>query len=128
MFSKLVEKTPWPQQVASRTAIGPFSGSADARCIAELAAPERLLVVITSDTSASLALERELPFFLDEPLDILVFPDWETLPYDNFSPHQDIISERLDTLYRLPALTSGILIVPMPTLMHRLAPREYRPA
>ena len=125
MFSKLVEKTPWPQQVASRTAIGPFSGSADARCIAELAAPERLLVVITSDTSASLALERELPFFLDEPLEILVFPDWETLPYDNFSPHQDIISERLDTLYRLPALTSGILIVPMPTLMHRLAPREY---
>ncbi|MCB1703327.1 MAG: transcription-repair coupling factor [Halioglobus sp.] len=125
MFSKLVEKTPWPQKVASRTAIGPFSGSADARCIAELAAPDRLLVVITADTSASLALERELPFFLDAPLEILVFPDWETLPYDNFSPHQDIISERLHTLYHLPALTSGVLIVPMPTLMHRLAPREY---
>ncbi len=125
MFSKLVEKTPWPQQAASRTAIGPFSGCADARCIAELAALGRLLVVITADTSASLALERELPFFLDRDCEILVFPDWETLPYDNFSPHQDIISERLNTLYRLPGMTQGILIVPMPTLMHRLAPTEY---
>ena len=125
MFSTLVETTPWPQQAASRTALGPFSGCADARCIAELTAQGRLLVVITAQTSAALALERELPFFLDRPCEILVFPDWETLPYDNFSPHQDIISERLDTLYRLPTLTEGILIVPVPTLMHRLCPTEY---
>ena len=125
MFKKLVEKTPWPKQAGSRSAMGPFSGCADARCIAELAAPNRLLVVVTSDTSSSLTLERELPFFLDSPCEILVFPDWEILPYDNFSPHQDIISERLNTLYRLPGLTGGILIVPMPTLMHRLAPTEY---
>ena len=125
MFSKLVEPTPWPNKTATRTALGPFFGSADARCIAELATPGRLLVVITADTSSSLALERELPFFLDQPLEILAFPDWETLPYDNFSPHQDIISERLNTLYRLPGMTSGILIVPVPTLMHRLAPTEY---
>jgi transcription-repair coupling factor (superfamily II helicase) len=125
MFSTLVEKAPWPDQIASRTAIGPFSGCADARCIAELCAVGQLLVVITSDTSASHALERELPFFLDRPCEILVFPDWETLPYDNFSPHQDIVSERLSTLYRLPELTEGILIVPVPTVMHRLAPTEY---
>jgi transcription-repair coupling factor (superfamily II helicase) len=125
MFSKLIEQTPWPQQAASRTALGPFSGCADARCIAELAAPGRLLVVITSDTSSSLALERELPFFLNHACEILIFPDWETLPYDNFSPHQDIISERLSTLYKLPGMTAGILLVPMPTLMHRLAPTEY---
>jgi transcription-repair coupling factor (superfamily II helicase) len=125
MFSNLVEQTPWPQQARSRTAIGPFSGCAEARCIAELTTINRLLVVITADTSASLALERELPFFLDSPCEILVFPDWETLPYDNFSPHQDIISERLHTLYRLPELTRGILLVPISTLMHRLAPREY---
>ncbi|MEH6635051.1 MAG: transcription-repair coupling factor [Halioglobus sp.] len=125
MFSTLVEKTPWPQKIATRTALGPFSGSADARCIAELATADSLLVVITADTSSALALERELPFFLDQPLEILAFPDWETLPYDNFSPHQDIISERLSTLHRLPAMTSGILIVPVPTLMHRLAPTEY---
>ena len=125
MFSKLVETTPWPQQVASRTSLGPFSGCADAQCIAELATPGRLLVVITADTSSSLVLERELPFFLDGRSEILVFPDWETLPYDNFSPHQDIISERLNTLYHLPSMSEGILIVPVPTLMHRLAPTQY---
>ena len=80
MFSKLVDKTPWPQQVASRTALGPFSGCADAQCIAELAVPGRLLVAVTADTSSSLALERELPFFLAEAVELLVFPDWETLP------------------------------------------------
>ena len=125
MFSRLLADTPWPTRPATRTALGPFSGSAEARCIAELARPGQLLVVITADTSSALALERELPFFLDEPLEVLAFPDWETLPYDSFSPHQDIISERLDTLYRLPATTSGILVVPIPTLMHRLAPTEY---
>jgi transcription-repair coupling factor (superfamily II helicase) len=125
MFSKLVEKTPWPDKTATRTALGPFCGSADARCIAELATTDRLLLVITADTSSALTLERELPFFLDQALEILAFPDWETLPYDNFSPHQDIISERLSTLYRLPSMTSGILIVPVPTLMHRLAPTAY---
>ncbi|MDG2048001.1 MAG: transcription-repair coupling factor [Halioglobus sp.] len=125
MFTKLVEKTPWPQNRGSRSALGPFSGCADARCIAELAVAGRLLVVVTSDTSSALALERELPFFLNGPNEILAFPDWETLPYDNFSPHQDIISERLHTLHRLPSLTEGIMIVPVPTLMHRLAPTEY---
>lgn len=125
MFSNLVNNTPWPSQAGTRTAIGPFLGSADAACIAELSENEGLLVVITADTSASLTLERELPFFLRRPTEILVFPDWETLPYDNFSPHQDIISERLNTLYRLPSMKDGILIVPVPTLMHRLAPCDY---
>ncbi len=90
-----------------------------------MVSPDRLLVVVTAETSACLALERELPFFLDTHCDIAVFPDWETLPYDNFSPHQDIISERLNTLYRLPGMSSGILLAPVPTLMHRLAPTEY---
>jgi transcription-repair coupling factor (superfamily II helicase) len=125
MFSSLVENTPWPATPGSRTAVGPFSGSSETRCIAELAETGRLLLVITADTSAALTLERELPFYLEAPTDILAFPDWETLPYDNFSPHQDIISERLNTLYQLPTTRSGILIVPIPTLMHRLAPTEY---
>jgi transcription-repair coupling factor (superfamily II helicase) len=125
MFSKLVAPSPWPQQAATRTALGPFAGSAEARCIAELAAPDQLLVVITADTSSALALERELPFYLDQAIEVLAFPDWETLPYDNFSPHQDIISERLNTLYRLPGCRGGILVVPIPTLMHRLAPTDY---
>ncbi|TDG14012.1 transcription-repair coupling factor [Seongchinamella unica] len=125
MFTSLVQATPWPHQSGTRTALGPFYGGADARCIAELADPSRLLVVITADTSAALALERELPFYLDRALEVLAFPDWETLPYDNFSPHQDIVSERLSTLYRLPRCKGGVLIVPVPTLMHRLPPTHY---
>ena len=125
MFSTLVKNTPWPHQSASRTALGPFSGCADARCIAELASHDQLLLVITADTSSALALERELPFFLPAAVEILAFPDWETLPYDNFSPHQDIVSERLSTLHSLRRMRSGVLVVPIPTLMHRLAPTDY---
>jgi transcription-repair coupling factor (superfamily II helicase) len=125
MFTSLVAPTPWPGQSGTRTALGPFHGGADARCIAELAQLGQLLVVVTADTSAAIALERELPFYLDREVEILAFPDWETLPYDNFSPHQDIISERLHTLYNLPKVAAGILIVPVPTLMHRLPPTHY---
>jgi transcription-repair coupling factor (superfamily II helicase) len=126
MFTDLVAQTPWPEQAATRTALGPFHGSADARCIAELARADKLLVVITADTSTALTLERELPFFLTgDNIEIITFPDWETLPYDNFSPHQDIISERLSALYHLPTRRGGILIVPVPTLMHRLPPTYY---
>jgi transcription-repair coupling factor (superfamily II helicase) len=125
MFSTLIENAPWPLKAGTRTSVGPFSGCADARCIAELAGAGRLLVVVTADTHTSLALERELPFFLDGQCEILILPDWETLPYDNFSPHQDIVSERLSTLYRLPNLVEGILIVPVSTVMHRLAPIDY---
>ena len=121
----LLADSPWPDTPSSRTALGPVPGSASARSIAELAQPGRLLLVITADTSSALALERELPFFLPQETEILAFPDWETLPYDNFSPHQDIISERLRTLHRLPQMRDGILLVPVPTLMHRLPPTEY---
>jgi transcription-repair coupling factor (superfamily II helicase) len=56
---------------------------------------------------------------------ILAFPDWETLPYDVFSPHQDIVSQRLAALYRLPQQRRGVLVAPVATLMQRLAPRDY---
>ena len=57
--------------------------------------------------------------------DILDFPDWETLPYDHFSPHQDIISERLAALYQLPLCKRALLSLPFPHLMHRLPPKHY---
>ena len=125
MFRTLLANTPWPDKPGTRTSFGPFSGCAESRCIAELASNDRLLLVVTADTSSALTLERELPFFLADDIEVLALPDWETLPYDSFSPHQDIISERLNTLYRLPTVTGGILIVPVPTLMHRLPPTEY---
>ncbi|MFD1217770.1 transcription-repair coupling factor [Microbulbifer celer] len=64
-------------------------------------------------------------FDTGQTLDIFQFPDWEILPYDTFSPHQDIISDRLATLYRLPQMGSGIVIVPVSTLLHRLPPKDY---
>nr|WP_188860527.1 transcription-repair coupling factor [Marinobacterium nitratireducens] len=81
-----------------------------------------LVVAASSDEAARLATETA---FFDPEAELLTFPDWETLPYDNFSPHQDIVSERIHSLYRLPQLRQGILIVPAATLMQRLAPRSF---
>lgn len=82
------------------------------------------LVIITPDLLTTHRLEQELQFFAPD-IPLFVLPDWETLPYDNFSPHQDILSQRLLTLYRLPALQQGIILVPIATAMQRLAPRQY---
>mgnify|MGYP001095561819 CR=1 FL=1 len=84
-----------------------------------------LILLVTPDTQSALRLEAELRFFAEPDLAILVFPDWETLPYDVFSPHQDIVSQRLTTLSRLPRARRGMLIVPVATLLQRLAPRSY---
>ncbi|WP_353539330.1 transcription-repair coupling factor [Colwellia sp. KU-HH00111] len=85
------------------------------------------IVLITHDTPSALKLSQELHSLRtdDDDLPIYLFPDWETLPYDTFSPHQDIISQRLATLYQLPRLKKGIVIVPVTTLAQRLAPKQY---
>lgn len=85
-----------------------------------------LVTVITPDMQTATKLQFDLAFFnQDGSLPILTFPDWEILPYDQFSPHQDIVSERLLTLYKLPQIKRGILIVPINTLMHFTTAREY---
>ena len=83
------------------------------------------VLVVTGDSPAAHRIETELGFYLDGSAELLRFPDWETLPYDLFSPHQDIVSERLDTLARLPELASGVLVTPVTTAMGRLAPRGF---
>ena len=82
-------------------------------------------VLITHDTPSALRYEQELQQLNHDQLTICLFPDWETLPFDSFSPHQDIISQRLATLYQLTNLKRGIVIVPISTLSHRLAPKQY---
>jgi len=84
-----------------------------------------LSIVVTKDIFTSGKIQRELGFFLPKEVEILTFPDWETLPYDNFSPHEDIISERLATLYRLPDLKNAVLVVAVSTLMQYVVPRSY---
>ncbi|NDV89976.1 transcription-repair coupling factor [Alteromonas sp. 345S023] len=106
---------------------GQLQGSSPALCItqaqAQYAGP---IVLVTADTPSALKLEKELAFFMSEkPIPITLFPDWETLPYDTFSPHQDIVSQRLETLYRFTQQRDGIFIVPVNTLMQRLAPTNY---
>jgi transcription-repair coupling factor (superfamily II helicase) len=82
------------------------------------------LLILTADTASAYQLEQDLRFFAAE-LPVKLLPDWETLPYDNFSPHEDIVSERLRTLSELPAMTEGILVAPISTLMQRIAPPDY---
>jgi transcription-repair coupling factor (superfamily II helicase) len=86
---------------------------------------KRLFVIITPDNQTALRFEHELNFFLQGAHPILLFPDWETLPYDVFSPLPEITSERLKTLALLPEVKRGALVVSVTTLMHRLAPRQH---
>ena len=94
---------------------------------------ETPILVITSNTPEALKIEQELMSLAksasqnhdENKASICLFPDWETLPYDNFSPHQDIISQRLATLYQLSRMESGIIIVPVTTLVQKLAPKQY---
>src|SRR3989338_6165421 len=83
------------------------------------------LLVVTNNRQEVYELETALQFFSNGELPVYTFPDYETLPYDHFSPHEDIISERIRTLYQLPALKRGVILVSIPTLMHRLPPLEF---
>jgi transcription-repair coupling factor (superfamily II helicase) len=101
-------------------------GSAPALALAEAThADQRLYVVVAAAARELDRLAAELRFFAGERLTLLAFPDWEVLPYDLFSPHPDIVSERLRTLFELPQTRHGCLIVAADTLMQRLPPKQY---
>jgi transcription-repair coupling factor (superfamily II helicase) len=85
---------------------------------------EGAILVVTPDNLMANRLEAALKFFSPH-LTIMNFPDWETLPYDHFSPHQDIISQRLSTLAQLHQIKQGLLLVPITTLLQRIAPLSY---
>ncbi len=104
---------------------GNLPGAALSLAIAESAShAECFTLLLTADSQSAERLKEELAFFAPE-LPVLHFPDWETLPYDVFSPHQDIISQRIAALYQLPELTHGVLVVPITTALHRLAPKRF---
>ncbi|TQV84593.1 transcription-repair coupling factor [Aliikangiella coralliicola] len=102
-------------------------GSAFALTIAQVAAEyDGLLMVLLPDAASTFPLKREIEYFLgDSQVPVMTLPDWETLPYDYFSPHQDIISERLQTLYQLPRLNKGILLLPVSSALQKLPSRNY---
>ena len=107
-------------------------GSADAVLLAQLALRDKsqgqLTVIVTADATDAQRLVDEVPFFAPD-LRLAIFPDWETLPYDTFSPHQDLISERLATLWRISqrdkAQGADVVLVPATTALYRLAPPAF---
>ena len=101
------------------------TGSADALLLARLAQRGGLTAVVTAEPADAQRLADELLFFAPG-LRVALFPDWETLPYDNFSPHQDLISERLATLWRLwSARDVDVVLLPATTALTRLAPPAF---
>ncbi|MEP7302966.1 MAG: DEAD/DEAH box helicase, partial [Caldimonas sp.] len=104
-------------------------GSADALLLARFAAKQRAearapTAVFTADPADAGRLAEELGFFAPE-LRVSVFPDWETLPYDTFSPHQDLISERLATLWKIGRGEVDVVLMPATTALVRLAPPSF---
>ncbi|QIZ75979.1 transcription-repair coupling factor [Ferrimonas lipolytica] len=86
---------------------------------------DQLTLLITEDTPTALQLEQELNYLSHGDYPVLLFPDRETLPYDSFSPHQDIISQRLEALNALPSMRSGLVILPVSTALNRLCPTDF---
>jgi transcription-repair coupling factor (superfamily II helicase) len=103
-------------------------GSADALLLARWAeanrTEQRVTALLTADPADAQRLAEELLFFAPT-LRVAVFPDWETLPYDTFSPHQDLVSERLATLWRLLQHDLDVVLLPATTALTRLAPTRF---
>ncbi len=113
-----VDRKTWHNLQGSSASIALYNGALSS---------DAPILLVTHDTPSALKIEQELLSLLpaESQLPICLFPDWETLPYDTFSPHQDIISQRLATLYQLSRMKKGIVIVPVTTLVQRLAPKQY---
>ncbi|MCH4224977.1 MAG: transcription-repair coupling factor [Alcaligenes faecalis] len=100
-------------------------GSGDACLIADLARQHKApILVLCADPLTAQRLAEEILLF-GPALRVRQLPDWETLPYDSFSPHQDLISERLRTLHALTMHEVDVLTVPVTTALYRLAPPSF---
>lgn len=105
-------------------------GSSDAYMLAQAAlilkAEKRMLAVVVANATDAKRLADEIPWFTtDVSLKCHVLPDWETLPYDAFSPHQDLVSERLATLYDIQNHACDVVIIPASTALLRMAPPSF---
>jgi transcription-repair coupling factor (superfamily II helicase) len=111
-------------KAGARCDLPPLAGSADALAIAALAIPGHLLTVVAASPLEAQRLQEEIAWLRPE-LRVHLLPDWETLPYDSFSPHQDLISERLATLYAVTRGDCEVLIAAAATTLARLAPPSF---
>jgi len=113
-------------QPGQRARVAGFYGSSDAFALAGLASARKPVVVFTSSAADGQRLFDEIRFFAPA-LRVHLLPDWETLPYDNFSPHQDLVSERLATLYEMSHRTCDVMLVPITTALYRLPQSSISP-
>ena len=105
---------------------GQLIGASAALAIAELATTQdNPVVVLAEDPRQADQLEAAIRFFAGSDMEVHHFVEWETLPWDNFSPHQDIISERLSVLATMSSMTTGVLIASAPVLLQKLPPVDY---
>ncbi|NDJ57216.1 transcription-repair coupling factor [Enterobacteriaceae bacterium 4M9] len=113
-----------PHSAGDQRQFGELTGAACASEVAEIAERHQgPVILIAPDMQNALRLHDEVRQFTDSL--VMNLADWETLPYDSFSPHQDIVSSRLSTLYQLPGMQRGVLIMPVNTLMQRVCPHSY---
>src|SRR5919201_1574906 len=101
-----------------------LAGSADALALARLAQEEHPIAVVSATALDAQRLIDEIGWFAPQ-LRLCLLPDWETLPYDQFSPHHDLISDRLATLYRIQRGEFDVAVVPAPTALVRMCPPAY---
>src|SRR5881296_4642426 len=95
-------------------------GSSDALALARLSQGSRPAVVFCAQATEAQRLKDEIAWFAPQ-LAVTLFPDWETLPYDHFSPHHDLVSERLATLYRVSRGECDVIVTAATTALYRLA-------
>jgi len=119
-----------PPKPGYRVTLPHLHGSADSYALSQTATAlklqQRMLIIFAADATDAQRLQAEISWFGSEVhLRCHVLPDWETLPYDAFSPHQDLVSERLATLYEVGHGQSDVLIVPVTTALLRMAPPSF---
>jgi transcription-repair coupling factor (superfamily II helicase) len=126
-MTRILLKPALPDSTVPLVRWGRLYGSSASLLLAETAQQSDVpLLIVTPTARESERMRDELSFYLGiEDLPVSLFPDWETLPYDSFPPHQDIISERLATLAQLPGMRRGVVIIGAATLMQRLPPPAY---
>jgi transcription-repair coupling factor (superfamily II helicase) len=116
-------------KAGTRFALPTLHGSSDAYALAlaalELKSRGQMLAVIVANASDAQRLLDEIPWFGGDKLRCHLLPDWETLPYDAFSPHQDLVSERLATLHEISSGQCDVMLVPATTALVRMAPPSF---
>ena len=122
----LISQTPALPEPGRASGWGRLLGASAPLAAAEFAsAVDCPVVVLADDPRHADQLEAGIRYFADDTLEVRHFVEWETLPWDSFSPHQDIVSERLSVLATAHGMRSGVIVAPATVLLQKLPPVDY---